>query len=192
MSNQSNQTRIAIVVGSTRPERLGETVARWVYERAVEGGGAEYELVDARDFDLPAVTEVPAAVETYAEPATRVWAEKVASFDGFVFVTAEYNHGVPGALKTAIDVIYKEWGHKAAGFVGYGVDGGVRAVEQLRQVMGNIRIADVSVALGLSLFTDFVDLTTFQPAARHESMLKLLLADLLPWASALRGVRATP
>src|SRR5581483_7951602 len=123
-------TRIAILVGSTRPGRNGEAVARWVYDRAVQREDATFEVVDIAKQDLPFLDEpAPAALDSdYRMEHTRRWSETIASFDGYVFVTPEYNHSLCGALKNAIDFLYVEWHNKAAGFVGYGLNGGVRAV----------------------------------------------------------------
>ena len=100
--------RIAIIIGSTRPGRKGETVAKWVYEIAQERSDAEFELVDIKDFNLPLLDEpVSPTLGQYTKEYTKVWAAKVDSFDAYVFVTPEYNHGTSGALKNAIDFLYK-------------------------------------------------------------------------------------
>jgi Predicted flavoprotein len=96
--------KIAIIIGSTRPGRNGEAVAKWVYEVAQKRSDAEFELVDIKDFDLPLVDEpMPPIMGQYSKPHTKVWAAKIDSFDGYVFVTPEYNHGTSGALKNAVD-----------------------------------------------------------------------------------------
>ncbi len=129
-------TRIAIILGSTRPGRNGEAVAHWAHAHAAKRADATYELVDLAEQNLPLLDEpVPPSMGKYTKPHTKNWAAKIATYDGFVFVTAEYNHGIPGALKNAIDFIYGEWNNKAAAFVSYGSAGGTRAVEQLRLVM---------------------------------------------------------
>ncbi len=136
--------KIGIIVGSTRPGRKAEAVARWVHGIAQKRGDAEFEVVDIQDFDLPLLDEpVPPSMGQYSKPHTKAWAAKIATFDAYVFVTPEYNHGTSGALKNAIDFCTQEWNNKAAGFVGYGSAGGVRAVEQLRLVMGELQVADV-------------------------------------------------
>jgi NAD(P)H-dependent FMN reductase len=104
-------------------------------------------------------------------------------------VTPEYNHGIPGALKNAIDYLYREWNNKAAGFVGYGSAGGVRAVEHLRLVMAEVQVATVRNQVALSLFTDFENYTTFKPAAYHEKSLNQMLDQLAAWAGAMRTLR---
>jgi len=134
--------RVAIIVGSTRPGRKGEAVARWVHEIAASRGDAEFELVDIKDYDLPLLDEPLSAIfGRYSKDHTKAWSAKIASFDAFVFVTPEYNHATSGALKNAIDYLYHEWNNKAAGFVGYGGAGGTRAVEHLRLVMGELMVA---------------------------------------------------
>ena len=181
---------IGIVLGSVRPGRAGEAVARWVHEVAERHGGADYELVDLREVDLPPLDEELAPLlGRYARPHTLRWAERIRPFDGYVFVTPEYNHGMPGALKNAIDFLYAEWNNKAAAFVSYGSEGGVRAVEQLRQVMAQVRIADVGASVTLNLATDFVDYARFRPQHFREEAAHTMLADLISWSTALRTVR---
>src|SRR5947209_14180187 len=157
--------KLGIIVGSTRPGRKAEAVARWVHAIAEKRGDAEFEVVDIQDFDLPRLDEpVPPSMGQYSKPHTKAWAAKVGSFDAFVFVTPEYNHGTSGALKNAIDFLFAEWNNKAAGFVGYGSAGGVRAVEHLRLVMAELMVATVRAHVALSLFTDFENFSVFKPA----------------------------
>lgn len=185
-------TKIAIILGSTRPQRIGEPVARWVHEVAATRGDAEFSMIDLRDAGLPLLDEpLSPIMGRYEQPHTVRWAETVRPFDGFVFVTPEYNHGIPGALKNAIDFLHQEWHHKAAGFVGYGGDGGVRAVEQLRQVLGQLRVAAVADQVALSVFTDFADFTVFTPRPEHEAALQAMLSQVIAWAEALRPLRAS-
>lgn len=182
--------KLAIVVGSTRPGRKADAVARWVLEIARKRSDAEFELVDIAEFKLPLLDEpVPPSRGQYSQPHTKAWSAKIASFDGYVFVTPEYNHGPSGALKNAIDYLYAEWNNKAAGFVGYGSAGGVRAVEHLRQVMGELMVADVRAQVMLSLFTDFENFTTFKPAAMHEKAVSAMLDQVVAWSGALKPLR---
>ena len=183
-------TKVAIIVGSTRPGRKAEAVARWVYDIAKKRDDAEFEVVDIASFELPLLDEpVPPSMAQYSKPHTKAWSAKIDGFDAFVFVTPEYNHGISGALKNAIDFLYKEWNNKAAGFVGYGSAGGVRAVESLRLVMGELQVADVRAQVMLSLFTDFENFTTFKPAAMHEKSVNTMLDQVIAWGGALRAVR---
>src|ERR687898_67267 len=157
--------KVAVILGSTRPGRNGEAVSQWIYEIAKKRSDADFELVDIKDFNLPLLDEpVPPSMGQYSQEHTRTWSAKIDSFDAYVFVTAEYNHGIPGALKNAIDFLFKEWNNKVAGFVSYGGTGGVRAVEQLRLVMAELKVATVRAQVTLSLFTDFENFTTFKTA----------------------------
>jgi NAD(P)H-dependent FMN reductase len=182
--------RVAVVSGSTRPGRHSIGVAEWVLEHARKRGDAEFELVDVQDFNLPLLDEpVPPSQGRYSKPHTREWARRIASYDAFVFVTAEYNHAIPGALKNAIDYLYGEWNNKAAGFVSYGSAGGARAVEQLRQVMGELQVADVRRQVMFSLYDDFESFTTLRPKPAHEAALNEMLDQLVAWGGALRTLR---
>jgi NAD(P)H-dependent FMN reductase len=182
--------RVAIILGSTRPGRNGEAVAKWVHGIAGKRSDAQYELVDIKDFNLPLLDEpVPPSMGQYSQPHTKKWAEKIGSFDAFVFVTPEYNHATSGALKNAIDYLYREWNNKAAGFVSYGSAGGARAVENLRLVMGELMVADVRAQVMLSLFTDFEKFSIFKPAAVHEQEVNTMLDQVVSWGTALQSVR---
>ncbi|WP_329190113.1 NAD(P)H-dependent oxidoreductase [Actinacidiphila glaucinigra] len=186
-------TRIAVILGSTRPGRIGEGVAQWVYENAALRDDAEYELVDVADYALPLLDEpVPPSMGRYSRPHSFAWAEKIASFDGYVFVTAEYNHSIPGALKNAVDYLFAEWNNKAAGFVAYGSAGGTRAVEHLRLVMSELRVATVRAQVALSLFRDFADMSRFEPGPRRAGELGVVLDEVVAWSEALAPLRHAP
>jgi NAD(P)H-dependent FMN reductase len=181
---------IGIIVGSTRPNRKADAVARWVHEIAAKRGDAHYEVIDIRDFNLPLLDEPqPPSLGQYSQPHTKRWAAKIAEQDAFVFVTPEYNHATSGALKNAIDFLFAEWNNKAAGFVGYGSAGGVRAIENLRLVMGEVKIADVRQSVQLSLATDFEQYTRFKPAPFHEKSVHAMLDEVMAWGEALKGAR---
>ena len=179
--------RVAIILGSTRPGRNGEAVAKWVYDIAKKRTEAEFEYVDIKDYNLPLYDEPTPG--QYTHEHTKRWAAKIGSFDAFVFVTAEYNHGIPGALKNAIDFLYREWNNKAAGFVSYGGVGGVRSVEQLRLVMAELQVATVRAQVALSLFIDFKNFTNFNPAPYHEKEVDTMLDQVMAWGSAMKALR---
>jgi len=182
--------KIAIITGSTRPGRKSEAVARWVHDIAAKRSDASFEVVDIAAFNLPLLDEaVPPIMNQYAKPHTKAWAAKIATFDAFVFVTPEYNHSTSGALKNAIDSLYREWNDKAAGFVGYGSVGGARAVEHLRLVMGEIKVADVRAQVALSIFTDFENFSMLKPGPQQEAAVNAMLDDLVPWGQALQTMR---
>jgi NAD(P)H-dependent FMN reductase len=184
--------KIGIIIGSTRPGRKAEAVARWVHEIAMRRNDANYEVVDIQDFHLPLLDEpMPPSSGHYTHPHTKAWAEHIAQFDGYVFVTPEYNHGTSGALKNAIDYLHREWNNKAAGFVGYGGAGGTRAVESLRLVMGELQVADVRAQVALSLFTDFESFTVFRPGPQHEKAVNAMLDQVVAWSGALATLRVT-
>lgn len=182
--------KVAIIVGSTRPGRKAADVAQWVFDIARQRNDAEVEVVDIEDYNLPLLDEpVPPSMGQYSKEHTKTWSAKIDSFDAYVFVTPEYNHGTSGALKNAIDFLYKEWNNKAAGFVGYGSAGGTRAVESLRLVMGELQVADVRAQVMLSLFTDFENFQTFKPDPRHEASVTTMLDQVISWGNALKNVR---
>jgi NAD(P)H-dependent FMN reductase len=182
--------KIGVIVGSTRPGRKALDVAAWVMDIAGMRGDAAFELVDIQDFNLPLLDEpAPPSLGHYTQPHTKAWAAKIAQFDGYVFVTPEYNHATSGALKNAIDFLYKEWNHKAAGFVSYGSVGGARAVENLRLIMGELMVADVRAQVMLSLFTDFENFKDFKPDERHVAEVDVLFDQVIQWAKALRVLR---
>lgn len=182
--------RIAIIPGSTRPGRKSLEVAQWVLGIASARGDAEYVMLDIADYGLPLLDEpVPPSLGRYSKPHTLKWSEAVAPCDGFVFVTPEYNHAAPAALKNAIDFLFREWNDKAAGFVSYGSAGGVRAVEVLRLVMGEIKVADVRAQVMLSLREDFEEMKTFKPREHHAKSVGAMLDEVLRWAGALKPLR---
>jgi NAD(P)H-dependent FMN reductase len=182
--------KIAIIIGSTRPGRKAEEVAHWVYEIAKNRTDAEFEIVDIKEFNLPLLDEpIPPSMGQYSQPHTKKWAAKIVSFDAYVFVTPEYNHGTSGALKNAIDFVYQEWNNKSAGFVSYGSACGTRAVEQLRLVMGELQVADVRSQVMLSLYTDFENFTDFKPAPHHEKSVNDMLDQVIAWGRALKTLR---
>jgi NAD(P)H-dependent FMN reductase len=182
--------RIGIILGSTRPNRNGEQVARWVFGLASERDDAEYELVDLRDYPLPHLDEpLPPSFGQYANDHTKEWAQKIASFDGFVIVTPEYNHGTSGVLKNALDYLYAEWNNKAVGFVSYGQVGGARAAEHLRLVAAELQMADVRQQVALSLITEFENFSVFKPGDYNVDALHTLLDQVVAWSAALAPLR---
>lgn len=196
-------TRIAVIIGSTRPGRRGAGVAQWVQDtadrhEAVKAGDATVEIVDIAEFKLPLLDEtMPAAFGQYGNEHTQKWARTIASYDGFVFVTPEYNRSVPASLKNAIDFLYHEWSNKAAGFVSYGTQGGLRAVEHLRTTLAEMKVADVATAVGLQIFTDFtfsdptnpLDPGTVTPGPHQEPALHKMLDEVIAWSGALKPLR---
>jgi NAD(P)H-dependent FMN reductase len=190
----ARSARLGVVLGSTRPGRRGDVVASWLMDvgRAhlqPYRGHVTLELLDLAQFGLPVLDEPePAAFGRYARLHTHRWASAIDACDGFVFVTPEYNRSLPGALKNAIDYLFAEWHDKAAGFVGYGVAGGVRAVEHLRQVLGELRVATVRTHVALSLAEDLSG-EPIGPRPRQVEDAQRMLDELLTWTGALQAVR---
>ena len=182
---------IAVILGSTRPNRNGKAVADWVMEQTAGRTAARYTLVDLLDYPLPHLDEpIPPSAGRYTGDHTKAWAETIDRFDGFVFVTPEYNHSTSGVLKNAIDYLYAEWNNKAAAFVSYGSLGGARAIEHLRGICSELQIAHVRTQLSFSLFTDFENFSTFKPGPQHDGGATNLFDQLESWAAAMRTVRA--
>lgn len=189
--------RLAVIVGSSRPGRRSRLVADWVADEARTHlrDRAVCDIVDLADIDLPLLDEpMPAAIGDYRHEHTREWARTIASYDGYVLVTPEYNHSMPAALKNAIDYLFAEWNDKAAGFVSYGLTGGTRAVEHLRLTLAEVKVACVRSQVSLNLFTDFdlPDMTqpgTLTPGEHHATVLYRMLDEVCDWATALRSLR---
>jgi NAD(P)H-dependent FMN reductase len=183
--------KIAIILGSTRPGRNGKAVADWVTDKAAARTAADYELVDLADHPLPHMDEpIPPSVGQYVGEHTKAWAETIAAYDGFIFVTPEYNHSTSGVLKNAIDYLYAEWNNKAAAFVSYGSVGGARAIEHLRAICSELEMAHVRQQLSFSMFTDFENFSTFAPGPQHAEAAVVLFDQLESWSEAMRRVRA--
>lgn len=184
-------TRIAIVLGSTRPHRTGQAVAEWVHERARRRTDAQYDLVDVADQGLPLLDEpVPPSQGRYSKEHTKAWSATVAQYDGYVFVTAEYNHSVPAALKNAVDFLYAEWNNKSIGFVSYGSAGGTRAVEAWRLIAAELQMADVRAQVFLPFATEFDEHFSFRPSEAAAEALEGVFDQVVAWAKALEPLRS--
>ena len=185
MTNE--KMKIGIVQGSVRVGRNGDAVAKWMHDFAVKRNDADYEIVDLANYNLPFLGSANAQPD--AEEQIKAWSDKMASFDGYIFVTPEYNHAIGGALKNALDFLNPELNNKAAGFVGYGSLGGTRAHENLRLILGELQVADVRTAVTFSLMTDFENMSVFKPADYHADNANTMLDQVLAWSGALKTVR---
>jgi NAD(P)H-dependent FMN reductase len=189
----SPQPRIGIVLGSTREGRFGDKPAQWIHEIARQRSDLEVELIDLRDHPLPFFNEPmsPAWAPVKNEAAQR-WADKLATLDGLVVVTPEYNHGPSAVLKNAFDYAYKEFGRKPIGFVGYGGVGAARAVEQLRLVAVELQMAPVRNAVHIGM-VEFLGIwqqgKRFDDFAHLAQAANAMLDDIAWWAHALRTAR---
>ena len=184
--------KIQIILGSTRPGRVGESVAKWVLEMASKRNDAIFELVDVEDFNLPLLDEpTPPMLHQYTKDHTKTWSEKINEGDGYIFVTGEYNRGIPGAFKNAVDYLNWEWKDKALGFVSYGSAGGSRAVEHWRGVASELHMADVREVLHLYLASDFENYSAFKPNEAHEIQLNKVIDEVKTWSGALKSLRSS-
>ena len=182
--------RIALVLASTRPGRRGDQIATWALDTARARGGADYELIDLADHDLGNLDESGNPnFQQYEHDHTRTWGELVDGFDGFVFLVPEYNHSFPGALKNALDYVYREWNDKAAGIISYGGwAAGVRAAEALRLVLAELQVATVRAQPTISTHPAF-STGHFVPQQGLDTAVRGMLDQVIAWSGALRGVR---
>lgn len=149
--------KIGVIIGSTRNGRVGDQVGHWI-ARHISHEGITAEIVDLAEANLPffdSETHPAMANKSYDDPAAQAWSDLIDSFDAYIFVTPEYNHSVPAAMKNAFDWLYSEWAHKPVAFAGYGHAGGVRAVEHWRAIVANAHMFDARGQLSCYLETDF-------------------------------------
>ena len=171
--------KVGIVLGSVRDGRAGEAVANWVAKGAA-GREATYKLIDLKAFDVPLLTtntHPMRAKKSYDDERVQAWSDAIDACDAYIFVTPEYNHGVPGALKNAVDSLGQEWVGKTAALVGYGSVGGVRAIENWRLVLANFSMTVTRAELNLNSFFDWAD-GLFAPLERRTQELTDLLDAL--------------
>jgi len=191
MTYETDELRIAIIIGSTRPGRAGGAVGSWVRAAAEHREDATYDVIDLADNPLPHLEEpVPPILGSYTQSHTNAWARTIAAYDAFIVVTPEYNHSIPGVLKNAIDHLYAEWNDKPAGVVAYGAENGARAAEHLRQILGELKMPVVRQYVGLSLYQDWENWERLVPRPQMAGYLETLLDEVTAWGEALRQVRA--
>lgn len=184
--------KIGIISGSVREGRNSAAVTQWINDFAVNRNdkGVEYEIVALADYDLPLLgAKLSEERQATAGAAIQAWSEKMASFDGYVFITPEYNHAVGGALKNALDFLKVEVANKAAALVGYGSLGGARAHENMRVILGELSVASVHTTTNFSLMTDFENMSVFKPNDYNKVNAQGMFDDLLLWTKALKTIR---
>lgn len=183
--NPETPIRLAVIVGSTREGRFGPTVARWFAAQAEQRDDMAVDLIDLADVGLPSV------YPRQFGPAEQAFVDRIGEADAIVVVTPEYNHGYPASLKQAIDVPHGQWQAKPVGFVSYGgMAGGLRAVEQLRQVFAELHAVTVRDTVSFHNFHQLFD-DAGEPVDPEgpEAAAKVMLDQLAWWASALRTAR---
>lgn len=181
--------RIAMIIGSTRPNRIGPGFAQWAHEMAQGRDDMSVDLLDLVDFDLPLLNEpAPAGGGEYTTPHAKKWSRTIAQYDGFVFVTPEYNSSMPASLKNAIDYLHSEWADKSAGIISYGGTGGVRSAHALRLVLGQLSLATVRATVSLTLREDMKD-GVAAPRPHQDRLVTELLDSVGNWGRGMRFVR---
>ncbi len=175
---------IQIIVGTTRPNRVGRKIADWVYGLSKNRMAATYEFIDLAEVNLPLYNEPRSAMQNnYEFEHTKKWSEIVSRADGFIFVTGEYNHGIPASLKNAIDYLYHEWNHKTVAYVGYGGMGATRAVEHLLSVANELRMIPVRDRVHIiNVWSAFDENDQLKPEFIKDDPQKLF--DELEWLTA--------
>lgn len=184
--------RLNIVIASTRPGRVGPSVANWAFEHAKQNGSFEdVELVDLADFDLPVFDEPKhPRLQEYQHDHTKKWAESVAAADAFVFVTPEYNFGPTPALLNALNYVYLEWNYKPAAFVSYGgVSGGMRAVQWTKMTLTTLKMVPIMEGVLVPMVAQHVDGGAFKPEKIHIESADAMQKELRRWADALKPLR---
>jgi NAD(P)H-dependent FMN reductase len=173
--------KIALIIGSTRKTRFADIPAQWMLKQASARNDMTVELVDLRDFDLPMFDEMASNLwMPSSDPKAVAWQKKLAEFDGYIFVVAEYNRSVTGSLKNAMDQAYKEWGHKPMTAIAYGAAGGTRALEHLRTIAVELQMVPTRNAVHLGMG----DFFKVHPGLGGSGNMADVEANLLPSAKA--------
>lgn len=185
---------LGVVIASVRDGRVGQPIAQWVFDICKSQGSFETSMIDLKTVGLPLLSEPEhPRLKKYTEPTTVAWSELVSRMDAFVFVTPEYNHGVPPALVNALDHLYVEWNYKAAGFVSYGgVSAGTRSVAMAKSILNTLKMVPIVEAVNIPFFPNYLDKETgrFKGDEPLERAAQMMLGELARWTEALKGLRA--
>jgi NAD(P)H-dependent FMN reductase len=184
---------LRIIIGSTRPGRIGPAVADWITERAREHGGFDVEVTDLAELNLPMYDEPShPRLKKYVNQHTKDWSALVQASDAFIFVTPEYNYSFNAATKNAIDYLHSEWQHKVAGIVSYGgVAAGTRATQMLKQVLTTLKVVPVFEAVNIPFVAKHLDEDRrLKPTEEMEQSAIAMLDEILKWTGALQQIRA--
>jgi NAD(P)H-dependent FMN reductase len=184
---------IQVIVGTVRSGRSGPKVADWFIAKAREvAPNVEFEILDVEEFALPLFNDAtPPAYHIYNSDQEKL-AQRITRADGFVFVTSEYNHSIPGSLKNLLDFVTSEWSHKAASFVGYGGEGAIRSIEHLIQVLNYLRVASTCDHVRVNKVWSALDESGTPRKEFVEGDVEANVKGLILWSSALRQVRIQP
>jgi NAD(P)H-dependent FMN reductase len=187
-----SKPRIGIIIGSTRENRLGEKVARWIHSIATGRADLECELVDLRDYPLPFFDGASPSRVPVTNEVAQHWGKKMAQLDGYLFVTAEYNYSIPGVLKNALDWAYHEYKRKPAAYVGYGSVGGARAIQQLRLINVELQMAPTRSSVhigGADFYGILLHGKVLEEMPHLDQAAGVMLDDLAWWTKALKTAR---
>jgi NAD(P)H-dependent FMN reductase len=185
---------LQIIIGSTRPGRVGKPVGDWITGFAKAHGGFAVEQLDLAEIALPFLDEPHhPRLQKYQHAHTKAWSETIARGDAYVLVTSEYNHGYPAPLKNALDFVYREWNGKPVGYVSYGgISGGTRAMQQLKQITVALQLFQVATAVNVPFVHNRIVDGAFRPDAEIEAAAKAMLGELQLWGERLKAFRAPP
>lgn len=184
--------QLHIVICSTRPGRVGPSVARWFHEFADKHGKFDAQLIDLADFKLPVYDEpIHPRMQEYQHEHTKRWSQSVAAADAYIFVTPEYNYSPPPSLVNALDFVYREWHYKPCGFVSYGgVSGGLRSVQAVKMQVTTLKMMPMMEGVTVPMVANHIDEEgVFHSNELIDDSAVTLLDELLRWAEALKVMR---
>lgn len=187
--------KLAVITVSTREGRVGDAVGKWFGEYAKQHGGFDaVDEIDLKEVNLPLLNEPKHPVmKDYQFEHTKKWAAMIEPADAFVFVTPEYDYFTPGALVNAIDYLSQEWSYKPAGFVGYGgISGGLRSIQAAKPLLTSVKMMPIPESVSFHFVVNNIKDGVLEPERKHEDMARLMLDELVKWASALKPMRAHP
>lgn len=184
--------KIAIIIGSTRPSRVGADIGKWAYDSLPKKDGVSYELIDLAEENLPFLKDKASpAMMQYDQDSTKKWSQKISSYDGYIWVTTEYNSGPPAPLKNAIDTLYQEWGKKPVAFVGYGWMGAVRSIEKLITTAARMNMMPISNAIHVIDIGKAVDENGKVNPDSVRGNIERFEENLVWWAETLKSARSS-
>ncbi len=187
----NSNTRLLVIIASTRPGRLGLPIASWAVSEIENYGGFEVDVADLAVMDLPMLDEPHhPRHRNYTKAHTIAWSRRVEAADAILIITPEYNYGMPGSLKNALDFLFHEWNYKPVAFVSYGgMSGGMRSVQMAKQVVTTLKMVPLSEAVNIHMVPKYIHDGEFVPEDAHVAGLKNVLAELARWSAALRAMR---
>jgi NAD(P)H-dependent FMN reductase len=184
-------TKLGVIIASTRPGRIGLPIGTWVTEAARAHGGFEVTVLDLAEIGLPFLDEPHhPRLRQYTKPHTFAWSALVEAQDAFVIVMPEYNFSYTAPLKNALDFLVQEWAYKPVALVSYGgISGGLRAAQQLKQVVTTLSMMPIKEAVALPFATNSIKDGVFVPTDSHHAQAATMFTELQRWSGAMRMLR---